>query len=193
MDPYAVENEMIKFLEGLRVKDKKTNELVRPKGSYFEFNKSMLKTSLIKLTGFDFNNTTMFSKLEQAINAIRGRIKAAGRAELDHFPEIPSETLNAIFGLCKNLENLLEARKDKNEVAYEEALKKIPHEFRNKYHELARINVQFLVGLFDCRRGVEGIQDLRKEHFEKRTRGDFMFFQKVIFLCSTFVEIEFYF
>ena len=143
----------------------------------------------MKITGFDFNNTAIFPKLENALNAIRGRIKASGRGEKDRFKEIPKDTVTAIFELCKKLETLLEARKAKDVPLYQSALLEIPYEWQNKYHTLTRMIVQFIVALFDCRRGREGIQELRKSHFRKMSKGNLTFFQKVT--ISTLVEILF--
>ena len=109
-----------------------------------------------------------------------------GRGEVEHHAEIPKDTLDAIWSLCSNLEKLLEARKSKDGNAYLEALAKIPHEWRDRYHELLRICIQFLVTLLDVRRGNEGLEFLTKHHFELREEGGFKFFAKV---SSEIVEI----
>ena len=56
--------------------------------------------------------------------------------------ELPAETQRAIFTLFGNVIKVIEAR---NTEAYEDALEKIPEEYRNKYHELLLMGVVFTV------------------------------------------------
>ena len=74
-EPPKIERSFVAFLNSLRVKDKVTGEPSRPKDSYFEFYKSMLKCALKPLTGFNFDDSAMFPKLGKGCKAIKKDIK----------------------------------------------------------------------------------------------------------------------
>ena len=114
------------------------------------------------------------------MKAIRKGIKEDGRGETEHHPEIPSETLDAIWSLCGKLEKLLEAKFNLDQSGYNEALRNLPEKWRNNWHNLLRICIQFIVTMFDIRRGVEGIETLTKEHFQFFEENGKKTFQKVI-------------
>ena len=101
---------------------------------------------------------------------------------MEHHSEIPADTLDAIWNLCSKLEKLLEARKIGDEEEYRMALDDIPAMWRDKWPELLRMCVQFLVTLLDVRRGNEGLELLTKGHFQLKEEGGYVFFEKVITL-----------
>ena len=74
-----------------------TKELISPKGSYLAAKMSFLKCEINRLTGYDFNNAGLYSKLKNGTKAIKKKIKEEGRADVTHHPKIPLDTTKIIF------------------------------------------------------------------------------------------------
>ena len=74
-DPRILERLMVEFLNSIRVTDKQTGKEVRPKETYFEFYKSMLKCGLAEITGFNMDDPAVFPLLKKGLNAIKKDIK----------------------------------------------------------------------------------------------------------------------
>ena len=83
---------MVAYFKGIRVKDKITKELISPKGSYLAAKMSFLKCEINRLTGYDFSNAGLYSKLKNGTKAIKKKIKEEGRADVTHHPKIPLDT-----------------------------------------------------------------------------------------------------
>ena len=120
-------------------------------------------------------------------------IYRTGRAEINHHKPIPNDTLDAIWKLCSSLEKLLEARKSEDAVVYETSLQEIPIDWRDKYNELLRICIQFIITLLDVRRGIEGLELLTKGHFKLREEDGNIFFEKVSCNLLRFEKFENFF
>ena len=112
-----LETYFVRFLEAYRVLDKKTKEQIRPKQTTFNFIGSMLKSELLKQTKFED-----FKMVKKGMAATSKRIKEAGRAEIDHFQPVPGKTMDSVWQLCKNVEDLMEARVRKDRDAYDRYL-----------------------------------------------------------------------
>ena len=69
--PERIERLFVEFLNSLRVNDRQTGEETRPKDSYFEFYKSMLKCALKAETGFNLDDVAMFPNLNKGFKAIK--------------------------------------------------------------------------------------------------------------------------
>ena len=74
-DPKILERLVVEFLNSIRVTDKQTGKEVRPKETYFEFYKSMLKCGLAEITGFNMDDPAVFPLLKKGLNAIKKDIK----------------------------------------------------------------------------------------------------------------------
>lgn len=114
-----------------------------------------------------------------AYNGIKKNVKAAGRGDTTHFKPMPLEVQSAIHKLLGNLNALMRHRKNGDPVSYEEALRKLPHEYKHRYHELIVFGGQYTVAKFDVRRGQEGIEYLTKSHYVIEEDGDFKYWRKV--------------
>ena len=99
--------------------------------------------------------------------------------EVTHTPQIPQSTSDAIHHLGGRVLEVLEHRATKNSDKYQEALNKLPDEHRDSYGELVAHLGQYIVQLFDLRRGVEGLADLTSNHWKIQTSGGLTFFVKV--------------
>lgn len=178
----ALEKLGIKFLEGYRVQDKKNKEnYIRPKDNYLAFLKSNLVVALEHQTGFKLGDSRKFG---QAVKGTRREIKQAGRGETDRKTEIPQETLDAFLTLGDQLRRILEVRLVKNSDDYLKTVAELPTAYRDNWHLLLRLVVQFVVTMYDCRRACEGLEFLTKTHFEIEESNGMKYFKKV----SSFFE-----
>ena len=64
------------------------------------------------------------------------------------YPIIPEITLDKLIHLFANIQSVLEARLEKNREKYDKALMKLPLIYRDYYHYLASLYLQFIVILF---------------------------------------------
>ena len=125
-----------KYLNNIRVpkssdtKSKDNKVLVRPKLGYFNVTYSHLKTVLTDETGHDFNNQADFKDLHSAVAGIRQIIKQEGRGNTKHTPIIPNEVLMAIYNLLADVQDVMEARTNKDRRLYDKAVKKLPVAYR---------------------------------------------------------------
>ena len=118
--------------------------------------------------------------MSKVVKGIRREIKKDGRGEIDHKPEIPKETLDAIYRFGGILCKILEARLiQKDEKAYMEAVKELPVKYQQEWHVLLRYVVQFIIQMYDGRRACEGLALLTKSHFEIQEAEGLRFFKKV--------------
>ena len=104
--------------------------LIRPKILYFENILSHLKSGLSAETGFDFTNSNKFVKLFKAVPYLKLKIKNDGHAIVKHTLQVPDETLQLIYDLLANVQALLTARIEQNEIQYCYVLEKIPQKYK---------------------------------------------------------------
>ena len=124
----------------------------------------------------------LFPGLANAIAAAHRAIKEAGCGDTTHYPEIPLDIFSAIMELLGILMELLVAHRDKDKPRYEASLKnlvKIVPAYKDKWHELVGHGIQFLITLFDIRRGREGIVYLTKDHYQKIEEDGIFYWKKV--------------
>jgi hypothetical protein len=95
------------------------------------------------------------------------------------FPEIPADSQKKIFELFGRLLDVWDAHVTDG---YEDALAKLPAEFRDSYHDLWQMAVMYVIIMFDVRRGREGLCEIRKDAYEKQSNSvtGFHFYQKVL-------------
>ena len=106
-DTDMLQRVMVAYFKGIRVKDKTTKELISPKGSYLAAKMSFLKCEINRLTGYDFSNAGLYSKLKNGTKAIKKKIKEEGRADVTHHPKIPLDTTKVkYFFFCQFFRNL---------------------------------------------------------------------------------------
>ncbi len=148
-DPKTLEDQVISFLLSRRVPaGRNSNELVRPKLAYIEAVKSHLKIMLMELSGLDIGNRGLFPNVGKAIKGLKKKIIAEGRGHVEHFDQVPEETLTAIFELLGKVQDLMDARANMEYNRYHECLKKIPHEYRYEIssgHACTQSQLQFFL------------------------------------------------
>ena len=150
-----------------------TKELSRLTGKVMNernFEMKLKCSSLIPGFKFDFSS---------AFNGIKKNLKKAGKGETDHFAPLPENVVASIHKFLGQIQKVMEARVQSNPHSYETALKSLPHEFRNNYHEYLQLGAEYVVMTFDIRRGREGMADLVKDHFEIVEENGFKYFKKV--------------
>ena len=94
-------------------------------------------------------------------------------------PEIPQDTLKAVWDICKSLENVFEARGLEDDGKYRQALEKIPNAWQSRYHELLQMCVQVVITFCELRRGHGDLRALTKDQYQLREEGDVKFYEKV--------------
>ena len=92
-------------------------------------------------------------------------LKGEGRADTKHNPEIPAATQTAFNKLFGHLLRVINAR-DCHE--YEHMLQNLPAKCRDNYHDLLQKGVMYILIMFDCRRGLEGLAAMDKDVFQKQ-------------------------
>ena len=113
------------------------------------------------------------------MTGIKKNIKAAGKAEVNHFAPLPEEVIAAIHKLLGQVLTVMKFRMESNPIGYEKALKSLPAAHRNNYHELLVLGAEYVVISFDMRRGQEGVEFLTKAHFQIVDKDGLKRFEKV--------------
>ena len=88
-----LETTIVEYLAGLRVYDKKTKTMDRPKVSTVDLKRSFLKTELSKLTGMEFSSKTAFPTLAAGTTGVKRQLKKEGRGDVKHHKPLPQEAL----------------------------------------------------------------------------------------------------
>ena len=112
----------------------------------------------------DINNGAVFKSFAQFYSGYVNTLKGEGRADTTHHPEIPATTQRAFHTLFGHLLHVLNARGCDE---YEELLQRLPESCRKNYNDLLQKAVMYIVIMFDCRRGQEGLAALNKNFFHK--------------------------
>ena len=87
--------------------------------------------------------------------------------------------MDAIFLAGAHLQEVLEARLAKDQIRYQSALQHLPDQYRNSYHVLLTLLVQFDVTFFDGRRGAEGIEKLTQQTWKFHEENGVKYLKKV--------------
>ena len=128
--------------------------------------RSNIKTWILNKTDgkVDISNEAAFKSFDRFYSGFVKKLKAQGKADTRHHPEIPAATQRAFHILFGQLLRVLNAR-DCHE--YENELQNLPENCRENYHDLLQKAVMYIVVMFDCRRGQEGLAALNKDFFSK--------------------------
>ena len=108
-------------------------------------------------------------KLGEAEKGLRKNITKQGRGFTTHYKPIPNDVLFKIIGLLAKYQKIMEVRKMKNYAAYHKALDELSPDVRDSYHKYLTYGAQFIITLFDCRRGREGLREINKDHYALTT------------------------
>ena len=129
--------------------------------------RSHIKTWILHKTDgkVDINNSAAFKSFHEFYSGFIKKLKGAGKGDTTHYPEIPADTQRALHILFGKLLRVLNAR-DCSE--YETELQTLPESCRASYHDLLQKAVMYIVVLFDCRRGQEGLSRMNKDFFTKK-------------------------
>ena len=112
----------------------------------------------------DINNEAIFQSFHRFYSGFVKKLKGEGKADTRHHPEIPAATQRAFQTLFGHLLRVLNARGCDE---YEEMLQNLPESCRENYNDLLHKAVLYIVVLFDCRRGQEGLAAMNKDFFSK--------------------------
>ena len=112
----------------------------------------------------DINNEAVFKSFHNFYSGFIKKLKRAGKADTRHNPEIPAATQRTLHILFGHLQRVLNAR-DCHE--YEYMLQNLPEKCRDNYHDLLQKAVLYIVIMFDCRRGLEGLAAMDRNFFSK--------------------------
>ena len=158
----GLEGFLMEFFESLRVEQKDENGEVHdlsPKGRTLDSLKSNLKIAIEQKTEGKVNilDQPTFPRLHMVLKGVYKNIKQQGRGDTKHFPPINKHDLVQIFAFITLITQLIQAR---GQPEFFDLIGKIPQEYRCEYHRLLQWCVQFIISLFDIRRGREGLCDL---------------------------------
>ena len=179
-----LEKTIIKYFQTMTVGQKQEDGSViqiMPKRNTLDFIKSNLKLVILAESEqkIDITNSVQFPKFSQFLKGLQKETKAQGRGDTDHHKPIDKESLAKIFKLGADVSAVFDAKESGGNVA--DAVSKLPQEYQGSYHYLLQHMVQFLLTLFDVRRGQEGIDSLTKTHFKKEhyQEGGYDIYRKV--------------
>ena len=129
--------------------------------------RSNIKTWIIKHTDgkININDSAVFKSFDTFFTGLQKKLKAEGKGDTTHKPEIPAETQRAFHIIFGKLARVLNARGCDN---YQEELLTLPEECQNNYNDLLQLAVMYIIVMYDCRRGQEGLVELTKYFFEKK-------------------------
>ena len=121
----------------------------------------------------DINNAAIFKSFDMFWSGYIKKLKGAGKADTVHRPEIPAATQRALHILFGNLLRVLNAKDDQE---YDLMIQNLPEACRENYHDLLQKAIMYIVILFDCRRGLEGLAAMNKDFFSKVENIDYHVF-----------------
>ena len=127
----------------------------------------------------DFTDPVLFPLDDRRWKSFSERLGKEGLADSIHKEEIPADTIEALYQLFSDTYNALKAR---GTPAYKACLAKIPLAYHHRLHYLLQwaaqvenklefssfcilINFQFILTMFEVRRGAENMGDLKKSDF----------------------------
>ena len=165
-----LEEFLMAYFSSVKVQQKdSTGELVDmiPKQRTMDALKSNLKLAILQKTEnkIDILNKIQFPNLGRLVKGVQKDIKKQGRGETDHKRPMGKNDLSKIFKFITQITKLFQARGTEE---FSTLLKEIPMEYRNDYHRLLQWSVQFVLSLFDIRRGREGLDELKVQHYIKQ-------------------------
>ena len=170
----------IQYFTGLRVKNA-SGELDLPKKNYVLAIKSHLKIAINEYTAghIDITDNGRFPSLQKAFKGLYKKLKENGKGDTAHYEELPEKHLTEIFKLLAAVQGVMAARKNKDREAYEQAKNHLPVSYHENYHMLMQCGAQFILTLYNCRRGRQGISFMTRNHFAKKYVDGQYFYVKV--------------
>ena len=133
-----------------------------PKKGYAERIRSNLKMTILNEFKFDITDKGLFPQSARHWKSFLEQLVKEGRSETLHHPEVDPHTMEAINNLAVCVKEALESR---GSEGYEEKLSKVPLSLRNKMNYVIQWVAMLQLVLFECRRGGENIDELKKSDF----------------------------
>ena len=133
-----------------------------PKKGYAEKIRSNIKMSILSEFKVDITDKGLFPDSAKNWKSFCEKLAKEGRSETTHHPEVDPQTMEAINDLGVALMEALNAR---GTADYETKLSVIPVELRNKQNYAIQWVAMLQLILFECRRGAENMDELKKEDF----------------------------
>lgn len=139
-------------------------EEIWPKKAYAEKIRSNIKMSILHKFKVDITDPGQFPESAKNWKSFCEKLAKEGRSETEHHPEVDPVTMEAINSLGMDVMAALEAR---GTDEYDEKLSKVPPELHNKLNSVLQWIAMMQLVLFECRRGGENIDQLRKKDFKE--------------------------
>ncbi len=174
-----LEEVLMNFFMSMRVSKTDSNDGDDlPKRTYFEACKSHVKQYILSQSNgsIDISSSGSFPKLTQLLKGFVRTLKKNGKGDVSHYEEIDKDSLGKIFQFIAKVEQVFQTR---GTMEFYDVINDIPANFRYKYHYLLQYCVLFLITFLDVRRAREGLSNMKKTMYVKRTDGNFTYFQKV--------------
>ena len=155
-----------------------------PKRSTVDCARSFIKTYVLKKTTWDISDKIQFPLFNEFYSGWMKKLKTEGKGDITHRPDIPAISLKKIHELGKILHELITG--DPEHESYQELMDQVPANPDNAgndkgFHYLCQNVVIFLFCHYLARRGREGLDMLKKCHFDLQNDGEGnYFFKKVI-------------
>ena len=110
----------------------------------------------------DITDPILFPEASKKWKSFISELVVQGRAEVDHHEEVDPVTMEEIFNLLANVKIALEARGNDD---YEEKLMRIPAKYHQQLNYILQWGAQFVLTLWEVRRGGENLENLKKKDF----------------------------
>ena len=150
------------FFYSLRVTAKDDGSEKLPKRGYALKIRSNLKCFIMEQFRVDITDPILFPNSSRKLKSFINELVVNNRSETEHHEEIDPITMVGITQLIMDVVDALEARGTER---YQEKLAKIPVEWQFKLNRILQDGVQFILTLFEARRGKEGLEFLKKKDF----------------------------
>lgn len=137
----------------------------------------------------DLSNCAQFGKFNTHLAGLPSVPKPIGKNDTTHHPEIDESSMNKIFEFCALVTAVIISRDTLDPSCLKAKLPGSDHfsaeekfKFTENYHTLLQMAVQFILTLFECRRGCEGLDSLTKDHYrlDVDPASNKKFYRKVI-------------
>lgn len=151
------QDHLLKFFFSRRVEQE--GRSLRPKQSYADKLKRSIKGKILTDYNVNIYELPKFTVFNTGWAGFCKTLLKEGRAEVEHFQEIPARCLQKISRLLHDCVRVIKAR---GTADYDEMLVNIPDDFKNQLNRLLQYGAQFELTRFGCRRGRENIADFKK-------------------------------
>ena len=159
----AFTNLVGQFFITLRVSQKEGLPLL-PKKGYAEKIRSNIKMAFMKTYKVDITDKSKFPLMEKRWRSFVAELVNKNRGQTVHKEEVSPDTMEAIWKLLASAKDIFEARGTKEYRAKLTA--EIPLSWQNKINYILQFGMQFILTLYEVRRGRENLDQLRRNDFE---------------------------